>query len=532
MHANQVTDQMLQTKHISGYNRETLKLTMSLINDSVNQLRQASYSICSLSSHTHSFSNQSTVNNLILRNFLPQKSMLVNLTSSLNNFIKAHLPGRKRLSVAIGISSFVKSQKPYTSFAQPLVEAIIELFHHLEYQSNVETTLLHFISFQNSFVKTCDKILEINKLISFGPRFSSISFSQLLTTNEFLFLQKDLINNLPMNLTSFRKARIAHRIINKSRFKVSENSNNSCSEAISSCWCTSRIVTIYIPRVPAYQKCLTQASSNRNKFIDKSSFYYLSDANQMSTVSKGNAELGGGSENCLIRILNPPLIRVKNGTKAMLTSEMSIYFPEKINDTIFSFCEKKNRNRNLTINQPGLLRIYPDCNYTSSKNSIFIRSYKAKHFQIAENKRDLFKNITFLMRESSISSEVFSQIEKKFENALSGEDQIQVEVKSLAAQSWLMGWAGKIVEYFLPSISVITLIVLAPMMIYICKCLPTCKRIWCCWDRNTTDRNDLVTRVEKLETFFSYFVTTGYHDLNIADIHGLDKSSCEKDSKA
>ena len=136
------------------------------------------------------------------------------------------------------------------------------------------------------------------------------------------------------------------------------------------------------------------------------------------------------------------------------------------------------------------------------------------------------------MRESSISSEVFSQIEKKFENALSGEDQIQVEVKSLAAQSWLMGWAGKIVEYFLPSISVITLIVLAPMMIYICKCLPTCKRIWCCWDRNTTDRNDLVTRVEKLETFFSYFVTTGYHDLNIADIHGLNKSSCEKDSKA
>ena len=204
MHAKQATHSFLTTKHILGSNMDTLRMTSSLIDDSMEQLKQASSSICSIFSNSPNISTSHAKDrsNLIVKDFPLQRSLLSNLTKNLNGFVKAHLPGRKRLSVAIGLARFVDDQSSYKSFAQPLIQAIIKLFNHLDYQSNIERTLLHFISFQNSFIRTCDKVLETHRLLSFGPRFSTISFSQLIPATVLLPLINDLNFDFSRNMSN------------------------------------------------------------------------------------------------------------------------------------------------------------------------------------------------------------------------------------------------------------------------------------------------------------------------------------------
>lgn len=534
MHAKQATHSFLTSKHILGSNMNTLRMTSSLIDDSMEQLRQVSSSICSIFSNSLNISTSHAKDrsNLIIKDFPLQRSLLSNLTKNLNSFVKAHLPGRKRLSVAIGLARFVDDQSSYKSFAQPLIQAIIKLFNHLEYQSNIEMTLLHFISFQNSYIRTCDKVLETHRLLSFGPRFSSISFSHLIPATVFLPLINDLNFDFSRNMSIFRKHRFLQRLINNARFKVSAGEKESEGGCLSaqdeSCSCTVRNVTLSIPRILAEQKCLRSIKGKKNKFKDNDGFYYLSDANQMITLSKREFKIKDGTfRSFFLRILNPPLIRIDDNIPALLTSEDSVYFPNMLNDTFFLSCANTKTNSSLKLNGPGLIRIHSGCNYTSSEKTILIINSNANTILNIKNEQNAFKNFSFQIYTSKLPMDIFNQIEKKFENALAGEDQLQMEIKSLEAQGWLQKWVNRLIEYVLPSASILVLIIAVPIVIYIsCQCLPSCKgKQYCCRSNriNIVDENDIRTRVEKLEIFFSYFITTSYHELKPADILALKK---------
>ena len=143
-HAKFSLEKILKDNQVSSYNRETIKLTVSSIDESCYNLKQAAASICLLSdSHVHNQSSAYQVaSNRVLREPTNRRSMISNLSLALDNYVSAHLPGRQRLSVAIGISKFVKSQKPYKSFAQPLVNAIVRLFQQLDSQSYTELNLI------------------------------------------------------------------------------------------------------------------------------------------------------------------------------------------------------------------------------------------------------------------------------------------------------------------------------------------------------------------------------------------------------
>ena len=508
-------------------------MTSSLIDDSMEQLKQASSSICSIFSNSHNISTSHAKDrsNLIVKDFPLQRSLLSNLTKNLNGFVKAHLPGRKRLSVAIGLARFVDDQSSYKSFAQPLIQAIIKLFNHLDYQSNIERTLLHFISFQNSFIRTCDKVLETHRLLSFGPRFSTISFSQLIPATVLLPLINDLNFDFSRNMSNFKKHRFLQRLINNARFKVSfgEKENEGClSSQFDSCSCTVRNVTLSIPKILDEQKCLTSIKGKKNKFKDNDGSYYLSDANQMITLSKRKFMIKDGTfGSFFLRILNPPLVRIDDNIPALLTSENSVYFPNMLNDTFFISCANIKTNSSLRIKGPGLIRIYSGCNYTSSRNTILILNSDANTILNIKNEQNPFKNFSFQINVNKLPMDVFNQIEKKFENALAGEDQIQMEIKSLEAQSWLQKWINRLIEYALPSASILGLIIVGPIVIYIsCQCLPSCKGKKYCGRSNrinVVDGDDIRTRVEKLEIFFSYFITTSYHELKPDDILALKK---------
>ena len=113
-HAKVALERMLASNQISSYNRETIKLTLSVIDDSCKDLKQAASSVCLLSSshvHNHSIVHQLS-SNLVLKKNPVHKSIISKLSNDLNTFVSAHLPGRQRLSVAIGISKIFKSQKP------------------------------------------------------------------------------------------------------------------------------------------------------------------------------------------------------------------------------------------------------------------------------------------------------------------------------------------------------------------------------------------------------------------------------------
>ena len=528
MHAKVALEKMLASNQISRYNRETIKLTLSVIDDSCKDLKQAASSVCLLpSSHVHNLSIAHQLSsNLVLKKNPVHKSMISKLSNDLNTFVSAHLPGRQRLSVAIGISKFIKSQKPYKSFAQPLVNAIVNLFQQLDSQSYTELNLLHFLSFQNAFARTANKILEMHRLFSFGPKFSKISFSQLISPSETLLLAKDLNLNLPANSTSFKSKRLTQRLINNAQFRVGQTYSQSCSSTSDSCECSIRTVTIFVPKVSPDHECLSQDSRNVNKFLAKDGFYFLSDSKKVITVTEVTFLNKGLFGTHLIKFLNPPIIRVRSNTSALLTSDMSVYFPNNINDTISSFCSDKGKSHNLSITKPGAIRFFLGCNLTSAKDTILIQSSSKSFLNKTFQKDRLFEDFNLSTQYSFIPVNIFNQIEVELKNSLLGEDVLQAEMKRFAAQSWLTRLFENFASYLFPVVSVAAAVVLSlVVLLALCYCRPCCcgklKYRSCC-SASPTMRSEqdhqLVQRVEKLEAFFSYCITEKYHDIQVDDL--------------
>ena len=133
---------------------------------------------------------------------------------------------------------------------------------------------------------TSNRILEMHRLFSFGPKFSKISFSHLISPGEMSLLAKDLNLNLPANSTSFKSKRLTQRLINNAQFRVGQTSSESCWSPSESCECSIRNVTIFVPRVSPGHECLSQDSRNANKFLAKNGFFFLSDSKKVITVTE------------------------------------------------------------------------------------------------------------------------------------------------------------------------------------------------------------------------------------------------------
>ena len=69
-------------------------------------------------------------------------------------------------------------------------------------------------------------------------------------------------------------------------------------------------------------------------------------------------------------------------------------------------------------------------------------------------------------------------------------------------------------DYMLPSVSGILFVIVAPLIIYLVSCC--FPRMCKCSKAN--DQDDIEKRVEKLEQFFTFYVSSKFHELKYGDI--------------
>ena len=165
----------LNVKKLSRYNQIILNMAGKQIQKSLDEINTESGLLCSITTGPETMLNYSIYQSSSDWKMPSHRYWLSNLTNNLNAFIKNNLPGRERLSVAIGISKMINNNQHYKSFSQPLIEAITALFNHLELQSRAETILVHFTAFQDLFVRMCDRAIQSSSLLD-------------LNTQEFPFL--------------------------------------------------------------------------------------------------------------------------------------------------------------------------------------------------------------------------------------------------------------------------------------------------------------------------------------------------------
>ena len=98
--AIQATIKGFKNKKLSRYNQATLEMSKSQIEASMNNLKSEALMICNLEVDMNVTFNYSYVSSELPSH----KQWLSSVTHELNSFIKSQLPGRQRLSVAIGVA--------------------------------------------------------------------------------------------------------------------------------------------------------------------------------------------------------------------------------------------------------------------------------------------------------------------------------------------------------------------------------------------------------------------------------------------
>ena len=515
----------LNVKKLSRYNQIILNMAEKQIQKSLDEINTESGLLCSITTGPETMLNYSIYQSSSDWKMPSHRYWLSNLTNNLNAFIKNNLPGRERLSVAIGISKMIHNNQHYKSFSQPLIEAITALFNHLELQSRAETILVHFTAFQDLFVRMCDRAIEITKLISFGPEYSRISFSHLLSNGDLKILSKS-INNTHLNPTSnFKRQRITQRLMNQAQYRTMSTHLKSkvCLNKSECCSCSGRQISLSIPKISLNQSCLVKI--RKNKYKDVSGSVFLADESYAITVTKDWQEYGGIFWGGLVKVLQAPIVKLNNETQGWLISRNSVFFPVKANMAISMSCNLYQRNasngyKNSTfqINTPGILRIQEGCNYISPNKSMSIHSPTTfQHMHITQP-LNISSNFTFLNTEDELSPELNKLIENKFEQALLGEDVLQITLEDLKAQSWIKSWINMFLDYMLPSVSGILFVTVAPLIIYLFSCcFPSM-----CKCSKANDQDDIEKRVEKLEQFFTFYVSSKFHELKYGDIKQED----------
>ena len=513
--AIQTNENFFKGKKLSRYNEVIIELSKSQIRGAIDNLKSEALLLCNLEATPNVTFNYS----LASPDLPSHRQWLSSVTQDLSSFIKRGLPGRERLSVAIGIAKMVKKEHHYKSFTEPLIEAITALFNHLEFQSRTDLSLIHFTAFQEVFVRMCSKAIEITKLTSFGPQFSKISFSQLLTTNDLKLLASQLNNTTLRSTPSFRKQRIIRRLINHSQFQTSmiKLKSKRCVGNAWNCGCNLRKVTILIPKIPSKTQCLSKVNSN--KYKDEKGFTYLSDGSFALTATNFWPDLGDMNWVRATKILQQPIIKVKSNVKGWLVSRNSVFFPENLNTSISIFCDRKKKNLSsvFQISSPGLFRIFDNCNYSTLSGILSVTTTNNLMITASVNPDlETLMNSSFSRIENTLSPVMCKMLESKFQNALRGEDDFQVSLEELKSQSWLKGWIDMILEAAMPAALTFIICLAAAIALYIgcCCCPKQCNT--CCKIKNNDD--DIVTRVEKLEHFFTFYVNDRFHELQCKDL--------------
>ena len=511
----------LRVKKLSRYNQIILNMAEKQIQNSLGELKTESGLLCSITTGPETMRNYSLYQFQSDQKMPSHRSWLSNLTSNLNDFMRSNLPGRERLAVAIGVSKMIQNKQHYKSFTQPLIEAITALFNHLEAQSRAETILVHFTAFQNLFVRLCDRTIEITKLISFGPEHSSFSFSQLLSDGDLKYLAESFNNTFLNAKKSFKRQRIIQRLVNQAQFRTRSTHivSKVCLDKMEYCSCSGRQISISIPKIVSDQLCLVKIKEN--KYKDKSGSLFLADETHAITVTKDWQRDGGMLWGGLVKILQAPIVKLNQNTQGWLISRNGIFFPTKTNMSISMVCNTNKGNSSISyknatfqINTPGVFRIQEGCNYSSNNNLLSIHSpFTFQHIH-ASSKLNISDSFTFLNTKNDLPMELNKLIEKKFELALLGEDELQITIADLKAQSWIRSWINMLLEYMMPALVGLLVVVVAPLSIYL---------IGCCFPKmckcgKSNDQDAIEKRVEKLEQFFTFYVSSKYHELKYNDI--------------
>ena len=510
--AIQATIKGFKNKKLSRYNQATLEMSKSQIEASMNNLKSEALMICNLEVDLNVTFNYSYVSSELPSH----KQWLSSVTHELNSFIKSQLPGRQRLSVAIGVAKMIKNEHHYKSFTQPLIEAITALFNHLEFQSHTELSLLHLSAFQDVFVAMCRKAIEITRLTSFGPQYSSSSFSNLLSPKELKILANQINNSALGSMSSFRRQRIIRRLINHAQFQTSVTNTMSVRGVGKDWGCASsaRRVSIMVPKIASNSLCLSKV--NENKYKDKNGSFYLSDGSYALTATRHWTSLGDKHLGEVTKILQQPIIKVKNTTKGWLVTRNSIFFSENLNSTLQISCNGGHGNMSIAkkIASPGIFRIFDNCNYSSHSDLVSVTaSNSLLRASTISPDLETLSSSSFSLIENSLSPEMCKMLENKFQNALSSEDNFQVSLEELKSQSWLKGWINSIIEAAMPAVVIFSCCLAAVAAIYIgcCCCPKKCRKA-----KNNDE--DLVARVEKLEHFFTFYVNDNFHKLSSTDL--------------
>ena len=128
---------------------------------------------------------------------------------------------------------------------------------------------------------------------------------------------------------------------------------------------------------------------------------------------------------------------------------------------------------------------------------------------------DALRNSSFSHIDVTLSPVMRKLLEKKFQSSLSGEDNFQISLEELKNQSWLKGWINMVLDAAMPAAITFITCLAAAIAVYIgCCCCP--KNCNLC--RKTTNNNDIVARVEKLEHFFTFYVNDRFHELQRKDL--------------
>ena len=512
--AIQATDNFFKNRILSNDNKAIIEMSKSQILDSMKNLRSEAMSICYLEE-----SPNVTFNHSLASQDLPShRQWLSEVTDVLSSFVQSSLPGRERLSVAIGIAKMVKKDHHYKSFTEPLIEAITSLFNHLEFQSRTDLSLIHFTAFQDVYVRMCSKAIETTKLTSFGPKFSSLSFSQLLTEKGLTLLANHLSNTTLSNISPFRKQRIIRRLINHAQFQTSliKIETKSCAGKDWSCRCNSRKVSILMPKIAPKTSCLSKVNSN--KYSDEVGFLYLSEGAFALSATKFWPGLSNNSWAGLTKILQQPIIRIKNSVKGWLVSRNSVFFPSSLNTSIKILCNSNNNSVSsvLQLWSPGIFRIFDNCNYSTHSNILSVSTSNNLIFtSTIDPDIDSLNRSSFSYVDNTLSPGFSKMLESKFQDALRGEDSFQLSLEELKNQSWLKSWIDTCLDAALPTVIIFVSFLAAFIALYIfCCCCSTQRNASC----TTNNRDALIPRVEKLENFFAFYVNEKFHELQNQDI--------------
>ena len=259
-----------------------------------------------------------------------------------------------------------------------LISGIGALFHHLESEINVQSSVSQLLLFTSMYNDLSNAIIEKYKLLIFGNGHSSLNFYDLLGDLKIDSFYKSLNQSFYGTSDSFTLMRAAQRLLNGAIFSTERGNldDKFCKTQIDSCFCTYYHVRVSIPKISRAKKCLVKLNSFKFKHEES---IYLAHSNQAVTLSKDQ------DSGKLLKQLQPPVIQLQKGIDAFFVTQNRILFPFAANHTINKKCYSDRGSGNVSeteiqIKSGTILTIDKNCNYSSSFLTCFYQgSFSESH---------------------------------------------------------------------------------------------------------------------------------------------------------